>query len=56
MKKLQKKKMQLSDSGEHVWPDQAKIAGFRPDSSRSVAGSIQIQPNSDNFGQIWPDQ
>jgi hypothetical protein len=75
-KKLQKKKMQLSpesgnvrlplpDSGEHVWPDLAKIAGFRPDSSQSVAGSRpffarsdqisdQIHPNPAGFWP-WPD-
>jgi hypothetical protein len=51
-KKLQKEKMQLSpessnvqsslpDSGEHIWSNPAKIAGFRSDSSGS--------------GQIWPD-
>jgi hypothetical protein len=45
-KKLQKEKMQLSpesgnvqsplpDSGEHVWSDPTKIAGFRSDSSGS---------------------
>jgi hypothetical protein len=61
MKKLQKVKMQLSpesddvrsplpDSGEHVWPDLAKIAGFRPDSSEFG----QIRSNLCHFGQIWP--
>jgi hypothetical protein len=51
-KKLRKVKMKLSpesgndrspspESGEHVWPDLAKIAGFRQDTSGP--------------GQIWPD-
>jgi hypothetical protein len=65
-KKLQKVKMQLSpesgnvrsllpDSGKHVWPDATKMAEFRQDSSRSVAGSSHIRLNLGHFGRIRSD-
>jgi hypothetical protein len=38
----------LPDTGEHVWPDLAKIAEFQPESS----GSGQIWPDPGHFGQI----
>lgn len=41
----------LSNSGKHVWPDPAKIGGFRPDSG---SGHIRLDPG--HFGEIWPDQ
>lgn len=41
----------LSDSGEHVWPDLAKMAWFRPNSSWSG----QIRPNPGHVGQILLD-
>jgi hypothetical protein len=75
-KKLQKEKMQLSsessnvqlplsDSVEQVWPDSAKIAEFRPDSSESgripailarsdrISGRINGRIQSDQAG-FWP--
>jgi hypothetical protein len=42
----------LPDSREHVWPDSAKMVGFRLDSS----GSGQARPNPGHFGQTRPDQ
>jgi hypothetical protein len=63
-KKLRKVKMQLSpesgndrstlpESGEHVWPDLAKIAGFRQDTS----GPGQIRPDlGRTSGRIRSDQ
>jgi hypothetical protein len=55
-KKLRKVKMQLlPESGEHVWPDPAKIAGFRQETS----GPGQIRPDpvilAGSRQDQWPD-
>jgi hypothetical protein len=65
-KKLQKLKMQMSpesgndrslspESGEHVWPNPAKIAGFRQDTSGP--GQIRLDPVilAGSRQDQWPD-